>query len=549
MSTLNLKQCIEGIDNEYLKILVSNNKQLLSKTLKEFNKKIKNTGGVSNVTPKFENIFDAFKICKWNKLKVVLIGRDHFIKPDEATGLCFSTLNKNNIHRSTKNIHKCLIYNKLMTKIPNHGNLEAWAEQGVLMLNSALTTKIGKSKAHDTIWNPYINKIIKDLSDKKEHLIFIIWGEFINEKSSLINIDKHIILKFGHPSPLNRANINLNNKENFLYCDSFKKTNEILNKWGYSQINWDPDYKINMGPPDDIKEKLIFVKNTKKINKIGGCSTKRKHFNANFINTKIEIYPEDEIEEDSEHTPLPGAETKTPVRPLIEVKKESEPDTGHMPLPGAETKTPVRPLIEVKKESEPDTGHRPPPEGKTNNENCIKKISKLYLFTDGSALNNRNPIKCKAGWGYIIIGGASIKIKEFGNVPKYNIGNKVIYPSNQRAELTGILKGLEKIINLRKTNDIYNAPIEIVTDSRYCQGIITEWWYNWQRNNTKGKLNLDIIDKLMNNVIQCKEINNLDVTHVRSHQKEPGIKLTMQWFYWKGNDDVDKLACEGSKID
>jgi len=245
-----LVQLFSGLGEEYKQLLVRDNKPLLSPILTKLDEKIK---AGESITPNTADIFRAFKITKWNDMRVVIIGQDPFIRPQQATGLSFSVPKSViddagkritfRIPPSTRKIYDCLVKCGEIDTTPSHGNLEKWAEQGVLMLNAALTTKMGASNAH-TFWHAYTNKIIQDLSTSKDFLVFVLWGNFAREKAKLIDENKHVVLKWGHPSPMNDANKVATNKQNFLYCDSFTRTNEELIKRDMTPIKWDPDANV-----------------------------------------------------------------------------------------------------------------------------------------------------------------------------------------------------------------------------------------------------------------------------------------------------------------
>lgn len=252
-----LAQLFSGLGEEYKQLLVRDNKALLSPILTKLDEKIK---AGEAITPPPKDILRAFKLTTWDNVRVVVIGQDPFIRPQQATGLSFSVPKTvingagkrvgMKIPPSTRKIYDCLIECGLVAEMPTHGNLEAWAKQGVLMLNAALTTKMGESNAH-LFWHTYTDKIIADLSAAKDFLVFVLWGAFAQGKEKLIDADKHVVLKWGHPSPMNAANKVKTNKQNFLYCDSFTRTNEELTEHGLEPINWDPNFSLDAAPKLD----------------------------------------------------------------------------------------------------------------------------------------------------------------------------------------------------------------------------------------------------------------------------------------------------------
>lgn len=177
------------------------------------------------------DIFNALKYTPLEKVKVVIIGQDPYHGPKQAHGLSFSVLPGINPPPSLKNIFKEL-HSDLGLPIPKHGCLIKWAEQGVLLLNAVLTVEASKPQSHANIgWEEFTDKIIQVLNDKKENLIFLLWGAYAQKKCSMIDPTKHHILKAAHPSPFSATR--------FLSCKHFSKVNELLKKAGKTPIDWD----------------------------------------------------------------------------------------------------------------------------------------------------------------------------------------------------------------------------------------------------------------------------------------------------------------------
>ncbi|MBI3139486.1 MAG: uracil-DNA glycosylase [Sphingobacteriales bacterium] len=176
-------------------------------------------------------IFNAFNTTPFDKVKVVILGQDPYHGPGQAHGLCFSVQLGVPPPPSLVNIFKEL-QNDTGIPVPPHGNLTHWAEQGVFLLNASLTVRAGEPMSHSKIgWAPFTDAVIKTISDKKEHVVFLLWGKFAQEKSALINQAKHLILRAAHPSPLSAH-------AGFLGCKHFSKTNEYLVKQGIDPIDW-----------------------------------------------------------------------------------------------------------------------------------------------------------------------------------------------------------------------------------------------------------------------------------------------------------------------
>ncbi|MBK6935620.1 MAG: uracil-DNA glycosylase [Chitinophagaceae bacterium] len=176
-------------------------------------------------------IFNAFNTTPFNKVKVVILGQDPYHGPGQAHGLCFSVQNGVPPPPSLVNIFKEL-HQDIGFHIPNHGNLTHWAQQGVFLLNASLTVRAGEPMSHSKIgWTFFTDNVIKTISDKKEHVVFILWGKFAQEKKILIDENKHLVLRSAHPSPLSAS-------AGFFGCKHFSKTNEFLVKKGIEPVDW-----------------------------------------------------------------------------------------------------------------------------------------------------------------------------------------------------------------------------------------------------------------------------------------------------------------------
>lgn len=185
----------------------------------------------NTVYPKGKDIFNAFNYTPFDKVKVVIIGQDPYHGVNQAHGLCFSVNDGIRMPPSLKNIFKELNQDLGMTT-PTSGNLSSWAKQGVLLLNATLTVRAHQAGSHQNKgWETFTDATIKKLSDQKEGLIFLLWGRFAQQKSNLIDSNKHTILKAAHPSPFSAHN-------GFFGCRHFSKTNEILEQKGLEKIDW-----------------------------------------------------------------------------------------------------------------------------------------------------------------------------------------------------------------------------------------------------------------------------------------------------------------------
>ena len=183
------------------------------------------------IFPENDLIFNAFNLTRPSNIKVVILGQDPYHGKGQAHGLSFSVPNGVKIPPSLRNIFKEL-QSDLNHSIPTNGNLDSWAKQGVLLLNTTLTVREKRAGSHQKLgWELFTNRIIKKISDEKEGIIFLLWGAFAQKKSEMINPKKHYILTTTHPSPFSAY-------KGFLGCKHFSKTNKILLDNNQKPINW-----------------------------------------------------------------------------------------------------------------------------------------------------------------------------------------------------------------------------------------------------------------------------------------------------------------------
>lgn len=186
------------------------------------------------IYPNAYNIFAALKHTSYKDTKVLILGQDPYHGENQAHGLAFSVQPQIKTPPSLLNIYKEL-KSDVGCFIPNNGYLIPWADQGVLLLNTALTVRANEANSHrNKGWEIFTDKIIELLSERKDPVIFVLWGSNARKKKELINLDKHYILEAPHPSPLS-AN------RGFFGCRHFSKINEILNGIDKSPINWQID--------------------------------------------------------------------------------------------------------------------------------------------------------------------------------------------------------------------------------------------------------------------------------------------------------------------
>ena len=179
--------------------------------------------------PKF--IFNAFELCPFDKVKVVLLGQDPYHGEEQAHGLCFSVPENVETPPSLKNMY-IEIVNDIGGAVPKHGNLEHWARQGVLLLNATLTVRAHTPASHQGKgWETFTDAVIQKLSNAKERLVFLLWGNYAKKKNELIDFEKHLILEAAHPSPFSA-------QSGFFGCKHFSQTNAYLKKQKMEEIKW-----------------------------------------------------------------------------------------------------------------------------------------------------------------------------------------------------------------------------------------------------------------------------------------------------------------------
>jgi uracil-DNA glycosylase len=183
------------------------------------------------IYPPAGQIFNAFELCPIDKIKVVIIGQDPYHGAGQANGLCFSVSDKIKKPPSLINIFK-EIHSDLGIEIPDSGNLERWAKQGVFLLNATLTVRADSPASHQNKgWETFTDSVIQQISEKKENIVFILWGAYAQKKKLIIDSSKHLILESAHPSPF-AAN------KGFFGNKHFSRTNQYLKNHSIKEIIW-----------------------------------------------------------------------------------------------------------------------------------------------------------------------------------------------------------------------------------------------------------------------------------------------------------------------
>lgn len=187
--------------------------------------------------PPAGEIFTAFRLTPFNNIKVVVVGQDPYPGPVEAMGLSFSVHRGVSVPGSLRNIYKCLQQDKKLSFTPQkHGDLSAWASQGVFMLNAVLTVRQGSANSHSKKgWESFTDEVIKVINRDCSGVVFMLWGAYAQEKAKSVDKRKHLILEACHPSPLSAS------KGGFYSCGHFSRANEYLKSIGKTEIDWSLD--------------------------------------------------------------------------------------------------------------------------------------------------------------------------------------------------------------------------------------------------------------------------------------------------------------------
>ncbi|HBV40237.1 MAG TPA: uracil-DNA glycosylase [Erwinia sp.] len=186
------------------------------------------------VYPPQKDVFNAFRLTELGDVKVVILGQDPYHGPNQAHGLAFSVLPGVAVPPSLVNMYKELVTDIPGFQRPNHGFLESWARQGVLLLNTVLTVEAGKAHSHARFgWETFTDRVIAVINEHRENVVFLLWGSHAQKKGSIIDRQRHHVLQAPHPSPLSAH-------RGFFGCGHFSKTNEWLEQHGEHPIDWTP---------------------------------------------------------------------------------------------------------------------------------------------------------------------------------------------------------------------------------------------------------------------------------------------------------------------
>jgi uracil-DNA glycosylase len=192
---------------------------------------VKNEYKMHIIYPPGPKIFNAFNHCPFNDLKVVLLGQDPYHGPGQAHGLCFSVNDGVPFPPSLINIFK-EVQNDINVPVPTSGNLERWADQGILLLNATLTVRAHQAGSHQNKgWEQFTDAVIHKIADEKENIVFLLWGAYAQRKAAFVDREKHLVLDSVHPSPLSAS-------RGFFGNHHFSQTNQYLTEHNKTPINW-----------------------------------------------------------------------------------------------------------------------------------------------------------------------------------------------------------------------------------------------------------------------------------------------------------------------
>lgn len=537
MHPAHIKIMFEGLTESTKNILAKKLSRLLSSTIVAVNAditKVSPADPLSVLTPKPELIFEAFRKCPFENTRVVIIGQDPYIKPGEAHGLSFSVPKGVTVPPSLRNIYKCLQYNKLIGDIPTCGDLTSWATQGVLLLNSALTTRLRTSNAHADIWSGYTDSVIKEISAAQRPIIFVLLGGFAQEKRSLIDVRRHLVFEWGHPSNLNRVNTDENNPKNFRYCNIFNQINDHLSLHGGLPIDWDPTHAAPIVTP------------------LGPREMSAPTLGAAFGASVIRSSPYTTLVTLRENTDVGAGDAEIGVSlcggmadgifamdaPKISVDQAQPPQQHSSQQHSSQQHSPQQVAAEIIALNSLGAPYIIR-EWCDQDPQCYTS-DVLWMFTDGGSKGN-GKAHCVAAYGWYVTDGEKVSFST-GVVPTVEIAGVVYKSSNNRGELTAILSAVEFVRD--HLNEFSATEITIVSDSEYSINSITEWIYTWEKDPVKhaDKKNKDLITAARDIVVGLKKTHKVKFQHMNSHQDEPADSDSTEWFMWKCNDIVDGLC-------
>jgi uracil-DNA glycosylase len=443
----------------------------------------------NTLCPKADLIFNFAKFHSPSDTKIVLLGQDPYIGEDEAMGLSFSCNKK--IPPSLQNIYKNLVIKGLINKMPTTGDLTSWARQGILLLNTSLTTIRGKSNAHKELWSKYTNHVIRKISERG-NIIFILLGNDAKQKRNLIvsapGATPNKIFTWGHPSPLNSVN-RTECPSNFKYCDVFELSHNELLKRGVT-INWMP---VQALPETPITAPITTPDRPQNEFKLPDNELFKLNVNSisvGIISEKLPKAPTDDIYIFTDGGCTGNGKTHAKASwAFYMVYKQSF-------------------YCMCDRVAEVDLGGK----FKTSNQRGeLLAISKAVQFID--LINTKSAEE------------RLIDVKNDLPVDVKSIRHNYI--------ITLPSGGITPI-------DFRTHKVYIYTDSKYSIGCYTLWAPKW-RNSGEQKKNMDIIMPTLDIIDKINSYTELKFTHIRSHTKVIPAD-PVERFHYYGNDIADKLC-------
>ena len=437
----------------------------------------------SNLAPKLKDIFN-FACIPVNEIKVIILGQDPYYKAGQACGLAFSCLTE--IPASLLNIYKCLLHNKQITNMPQNGDLSSWAKQGVLLLNTALTTMVGKALVHADLWAKYTDDLLQNLAKKiTSHCVVMLWGKHAQKKLNIFTRPNFTVLNYAHPSPLAQSN------RAFVDCNHFQVCNKILSLYSIAPIKW-----------DSINDK---TNNSESDNKINDKESNKPN-NTKIVNDLIR-YSKDVI--DKCNTTMGGVATE-------------EVALDDLIIGSSDTKS----------NDDNDNGKNDS-NGKNSDKNNIRTV---VAFTDGSCYPNNSSKDARGGFAVSFALNSLQDINIIGNIPITH------HPAtNQRAEGFAILHTLQF---LKKHINCWDRCV-IITDSKFWIQMFEIYMPNWSKETFAQKKNSDMTNIMYDLYLALIATKTIEFRHIASHGKsgwDKKPKRSYEYFCYVQNKYVDELA-------
>lgn len=487
----------------------------------------------------------AFARFPISRMKIAILGQDPYMKLDQAHGLAFSVRDRkySRIPPSLKNIVNAFVHQGIITREDTAnitGNLTSWCDQGVLLLNTALTTEIGKSRAHIEHWANFTRILITNLCKVRPNLIFILFGSQAQKWKT--QMTGNCVLVWGHPSPLNQANKDEASETHFIHCTCFKEANNILQRRGVTPINWG---SICSRVDDRSKEKSAMLvapaMETKVAQtapateaKVAQVSEAKVAQTAPVTEAKVALATKTKVAQ-----VVPATETKVAQATEAKVAQAAR-DFARESFPRMLSESRAMELFAACDFHHPRHIKREAIEY-TDTLFDPSASPRIVCFVDGAARRN-GKVDAIGGYAAIIMYGM-VRITVSGTLRP---GDNRIQPTNNRAELMAmydafLLISSDEMIRELSEDSTDPLPLEIVYDSKYAA---ESFWKCDERFFVcrEIKCNADIIKPGYAHARKVEFLRKIKWTHVKSHTKCAGNEEDM--FKWEGNRQVDAIARE-----